>query len=276
VIESAGAVTIFSDGVPTLSSQDPALAEEIVHFPLSQVDRPRRLLLVSAVGGMMAEVAKYRPDRVDYVELDPLAAQLQLRFGLLTPIRGLTVIAQDARAYLVAHIDAVRRHPGQPAGAGNLSGESVLHGRIFRAGKKPSCTRRCIQFRHRRVANYISAPGSRNCHRWPIRPATISSMSCSCRGSGCCLSAVTGRFETDIPLLLEQKGIETRHIRRYYAGDLTDQRIRQLNDAVDPDIGQNLDLSPRLMRLGFVDWFARHGESPGWFALALSLPRWLS
>jgi spermidine synthase len=67
--------------VPGLSSQDPALAEEIVHFPLSQVDRPRRLLLVSAVGGMMAEVAKYRPDRVDYVELDPLAARLQIRLA---------------------------------------------------------------------------------------------------------------------------------------------------------------------------------------------------
>jgi spermidine synthase len=78
-------------------------------------------------------------------------------------------------------------------------------------------------------------------------------------------------IQTDIPLLLEQKGIDTHHIRRYYEGDLTEQRIRQLNDAVDPDIGQNLDLSPRLMRQGFVGWFARHGESPGWFALALSV-----
>jgi spermidine synthase len=77
-------------------------------------------------------------------------------------------------------------------------------------------------------------------------------------------------MRTDIALLLEQRGIDTRHIRRFFAGDLTDQRIRQLNDAVDPGVGPNLDLSPRLMQLAFSGWFARHGESPRWFALALS------
>jgi spermidine synthase len=110
VVDAAGQVSLFTDGVPSLSSQDVALAEEIVHFPLSQIDRPHRLLLVSAVGGMMAEVAKYHPHQVDYVELDPLAARLQIRFGLVTPIDGLTVIAQDARAYLAdtsTHYDAI-------------------------------------------------------------------------------------------------------------------------------------------------------------------------
>ena len=77
--------------------------------------------------------------------------------------------------------------------------------------------------------------------------------------------------QADIPMLLEQKGIETRHIRRYFAGDLTDQRISQINAAVDAGIGQNLDLSPRLMRFAFVDWFARHGESPRGFTLVLAV-----
>ena len=110
VVESAGQVALFSDGVPTLFSQDSALAEEAAHFPLSQVDRPRHLLLVSTIAGIMAEVAKYRPDKVDYVELDPQAAELQLHFGLVKPLDTMTVIAQDARAYLArssSHYDAI-------------------------------------------------------------------------------------------------------------------------------------------------------------------------
>jgi hypothetical protein len=51
-------------------------------------------------------------------------------------------------------------------------------------------------------------------------------------------------------VLLEEKGIETRHIRRYFAGDLTARRIRQLNDAVDPGIAPNLDLSPTIDAAG--------------------------
>ena len=270
VVESGGQVTIFSDGVPSLFSQDPALAEEIVHFPLSQVDRSRRLLLVSAVGGMMAEVAKYRPDKVDYVELDPLAAQMQLRFGLVTPMHGLTVIAQDARAYLSVtstRYDAILVSLPEP--------ETFQMNRFYTAGffklaKNHLAPGGVLSFGIEGVGNYISE----------TRQRKLSSLANTARTFFDHVMLMPGRrllfvcrdrpIRTDIPVLLEQKGIDTHHIRRYYAGDLTDQRIRQLNDAVDPGIPTNMDLSPRLMRLAFVGWFARHGESPRWFALLLS------
>jgi hypothetical protein len=57
-----------------------------------------------------------------------------------------------------AYIDAVRRHPGQPAGAGNLSGESVLHGRILSSWQKTiSAPGGVFSFGIDGVANYISA-----------------------------------------------------------------------------------------------------------------------
>ena len=270
VVESENQVTVFCDGVPSLFSQAPALAEEIVHFPLSQVDRPRRLLLISAVGGMMAEVAKYRPERVDYVEMDPLAAQLQLRFGLVEPIDGLTVIARDARAYLSyisTHYDAILVSLPEP--------ETFQVNRFYTAGffdlvKKHLAPGGVFSFGIDGVDNYISK----------IRQQKLSSLANTARTYFNHVMLMPGQrllfvcrdrpVRTDIPALLKQKGIDTRHIRRYYAGDLTGQRIRQLNDAVDPGIGQNLDLSPRLMRLAFVEWFARHGESPRWFAVILS------
>jgi spermidine synthase len=269
VIESQGEVTLFSDGVPSLFSHDPALAEECVHFPLSQIASPRRLLLVSAVGGMMAEVAAYHPEKVDYVELDPLAAQVQRRFGLVDDIPGMTVINQDARAYLAAtstRYDAILINLPEP--------ETYQVNRFFTAGFFALVKRRLapggvFSFGITGVANYVSE----------ARRQVLSS-----------LANTAGRFfehvllmpgqrllficrdqpiRTDIAGLLEQKGIATRYIRRYFSGDLTEQRIRRLNDLVDGDTPPNLDLFPRLMHLSFVGWFSRHGESVRWFVLAL-------
>ena len=270
VVESEKLVTIFFDGAPSLFTQNQALAEEIVHFPLSQIDRPRRLLLISAVGGMMAEVAKYRPERVDYVELDPLAARLQIRFGLVEPIDGLTVIAQDARAYL-SHLstryDAILVSLPEPE---TFQVNRFFTAEFFELVKKHLAPGGVFSFGIDGVADYISETRQQKLSSLANTAGTYFNHVMLMPGQRLLFVCRDRPVRTDIPALLEQKGIDTRHIRRYFAGDLTGQRIRQLNDAVDPGIGQNLDLSPRLMRLAFVGWFARHGESPRWFALVLS------
>ncbi|MBC2711268.1 MAG: hypothetical protein HGJ94_09815 [Desulfosarcina sp.] len=271
VIESGGQVSLFTDGEPSLSSQDPALAEETVHFPLSQVDHPRHLLLVSAVGGMMAEVAKYHPDRVDYVELDPLAAQVQLRFGLVTPMDGMTVIAQDARAYLSVtstRYDAILVSLPEP--------ETFQMNRFYTAGffdlvKKRLAPGGVFSFSVEGVANYISEIRQQKISSLANTAGTFFDHVVLMPGERLFFICRDRPVRTDIPVLLEKKGIDTQHIRRYFAGDLTGQRIRQINDAVDTGTPKNLDLSPRLMRLEFFGWFERHGESPRWFALVLTV-----
>ncbi len=270
VVESAGEVSFFTDGVPSLFSRDSALAEESVHFPLSQVDRPRRLLLVSAFGGMLAEVAKYSPDRVDYVELDPLVARLSLHFGLVTPMDKMSVMAEDARAYLsrtATQYDAILVSLPEP--------ETYQVNRFYTAGffalvKNHLAPGGVFSFSIQGVANYVSG----------IRQEKLSALANTAKTFFSHVMLMPGQrlfficrdrpIRTDIPFLLKQKGVDTGHIRRYYAGDVTDQRIHQLNAAVDSSIPINMDLSPRLMRLAFVAWFDRHGESPLWFALMLT------
>ncbi len=270
VVESGGQVSYFTDGVPGLFSENVPLAEESVHFPLSQVDRPQRLLLVSAVGGMMAEVAKYRPQRVDYVELDPLTAKLQLRFGLVTPIHGLTTMAQDARAFLSetsTRYDAILVSLPEP--------ETYQVNRFYTAGffelaKNHLAPGGVFSFGIEGVSNYISETRQQKLSSLANTARTFFKHVMLMPGERLLFVCRDQPIQADIPALLAQKGIDTRHIRRYYGGDLTDQRIRQLNDAVDPGVPQNLDLSPRLMRLAFAGWFERHGESPRWFAMLLS------
>lgn len=269
VFESEGQISLFTDGMPSLTSHDPALAEEGVHFPLSQLDRPRRVLLVAIVGGMLAEIAKYRPEQVDYVELDPLVASLHRQFGLVAPIAGLTVIARDARAYLAetsARYDAILVNLPPP--------ETYQVNRFFTSGffelvKMRLAPGGVFSFSIQGVANYIS----------DTRRQQLSTLANTASPYFRHVTLMPGQrlfflcrdrpISTDIPHLLEMKEINTRHIRGYFSGNLTQARIRQVNQAVDTSIPKNRDLHPQLMLQAFMAWFKRHGESPGWFAVSL-------
>jgi spermidine synthase len=65
------------------------------------------------------------------------------------------------------------------------------------------------------------------------------------------------------------KSIKTRYIEGFFYGNVTDERIRQLEKSIDRDEAVNTDLKPRLMNIVFHEWFMRYGTSPQYFLLAL-------
>ena len=50
--------TLFENGMPTFSNQNLSMAEETIHYPLSQLDVVQHVLLISAEGGVMARAGK--------------------------------------------------------------------------------------------------------------------------------------------------------------------------------------------------------------------------
>ena len=92
--------TLFEDGKPLFSSQNLVTSEESVHHPMSQLDNPKNILLISAEGGIMNELSKYRLERIDYLELNPMVTEIEFRFGLVNKIPGLNVMHKDGRAFL--------------------------------------------------------------------------------------------------------------------------------------------------------------------------------
>jgi spermidine synthase len=78
-------------------------------------------------------------------------------------------------------------------------------------------------------------------------------------------------LSTDIPSLLDKKGIHTRYIRGYYYGNLTPERIQRLNTLIDPTAPKNKDYFPQLMRLMFTEWFAKFSDSPTGFIAVLAI-----
>ncbi|MFZ2633820.1 MAG: hypothetical protein WA081_05610 [Desulfosalsimonadaceae bacterium] len=100
IIQQAEQTTLVQNGRPVSFSQNMISAEEAVHFPLAQVEHVRRILMISAESRMMTEALKYRPQAIDYVEIDPFIMAAQFRFGLLHHHPLVHEIAEDGRAFL--------------------------------------------------------------------------------------------------------------------------------------------------------------------------------
>jgi spermidine synthase len=75
----------------------------------------------------------------------------------------------------------------------------------------------------------------------------------------------------DIPACLAKKGISTSYISGFYYGNLTNERIAGLNNLLDPGAPKNIDESPQLMRLMFLQWFAKFSTSPNRFIAGLTV-----
>ena len=271
VLKDKEQYTLFVGGVPLFSSQNLNMAEETIHYPLSQVDTARNVLLISAQGGMMAELEKYRPASVDYVELDPKVADVEFRFGLIKKIRGLRVIHQDGRAYLEKSkkiYDAIIVNLSEPD---TFQINRFYTDRFFALARRHLARYGVLSFAMEGFENYLAEPQRQK----------LSSLYNTVRDYFNHVKLLPGEkifflcgfrpINTDIPKLLDQKGIPTRYIRGYYYGNVTPERIERLNSLIDPKTPKNIDDVPQLMHLMFLQWFAKFSTSPTGFIVVLLL-----
>ncbi len=71
-----GQISLFENDALVFESQGTS-AEELVHLAALQVGDPARILILGGgLYGLLAEISKYAPRRVDYVELDPGIVEL--------------------------------------------------------------------------------------------------------------------------------------------------------------------------------------------------------
>lgn len=254
--------TLFADGRPVAGTQDPALAEQIVHYPLCQLDRTGHLLLISAHGGVMEEIAKYRPAGVDYVELDSAVARLMKQYGLTGPMAGLTPIIADGREWLRGSggkYDAILLNLPEPD---TFQLNRFFTERFFSLTAEHLAPGGIFSFNVEGAANYLTAAQRRK----------ISSLWCTARRHFRYVQLLPGErifflcrqtpVDLDIPRRLERLGIATQVAGPYFHGDVTAERMRSLEQSLDPRAPINRDTRPYLMQVVWEQWFTKFGASP--------------
>jgi spermidine synthase len=233
--------TLFEDGIPVFSSQNLSIAEETVHYPLSQLDRIEHVLLISAQGGVMAELQKYQLKSIDYVELDPEVSTVQFRFGLIKAIPGLKVIHQDGRAYLAQTdktYDAIIVNLPEP---GTFQMNRFYTDRFFELAQKRLSKEGVLSFSMQGFDNYLAEPQRQKLSSLYNTIQMYFKHILMLPGQKVFFLCSNRPLITDIPAALAHKGITNTYINGFYYGNLTPERIDRLNARMDPTTPINVD-----------------------------------
>jgi spermidine synthase len=101
VTKSGSQLNFYENGMLLFSSGNEISNEENVHYAMVQHPNPKRILLISGgFSGTLTEILKYKPDDVDYTELNPSLIAVAERFTRQTDDPSVSVQATDARRFI--------------------------------------------------------------------------------------------------------------------------------------------------------------------------------
>ncbi|MFH1240899.1 MAG: hypothetical protein V1689_00935 [Pseudomonadota bacterium] len=264
--------TFWESGTPLYSDSDVVNSEEKIHYALCQLDRVENVLLVSGgLGETVVEVSKYAPAHVDYVELDPYLTDAALELHIIRKVPFLEIKNTDGRRHIKTtdrRYDAIIVDLPDPD---TFQINRFFTKEFFSAAKKILRGNGVISMGVAYSENYLSEIGKKkistlyNTARLNFRNVILLP------GQEAYLICSDGELLLDIPARLKSKYIKTSYIEGFFYGNVTEERIRQLKEAVDVSGEINTDFEPRLISIVFQEWFTKHGTSPWYFVVILSV-----
>jgi spermidine synthase len=262
--------TFWESGAPLYSDANIISSEEKIHYPLSQLEKVKDVLLVSGgLGETLGEVAKYHPRHIDYVELDPYLTDAAQELGVIKKTRLLSIKNTDGRSYIKRTsntYDAIIIDLPDPD---TFQINRFFTSEFFGLTKKILSEGGVLSFGLKYSPNYIS----------DVRKKKLSIIYNTARshfehvqvlpGGEAYFLCRDGMLWTDIPARLEAKSIQTAYVQGFYYGNVTKERIDELQGILDENESINTDFEPRVMNVIFQEWFMKHGTSPKAFFLII-------
>ena len=260
--------TFWESGLPVYSDANIIKSEEKIHYPLSQLDEVKNVLLISGgLGETLDEILKYHPAHIDYVELDPYVTESAQELGLLKRRDNLRIINSDARSFVkrsTIRYDAVIIDLPEPD---TFQLNRFFTKEFFSLVKKVLKRDGILSFGMDYSPNMIS----------DIRKQKLSTLYCTVLtyfkrvrvlpGEEAYFLCRDGEISTDIPARLAEKSVSTQYIEGYYYGNVTLDRMEQVQESLDREEFINTDFEPRMMNIFFKEWFLKHGTSPRGFII---------
>ncbi len=260
--------TFWESGRPLYSNVDVVTSEEKTHYPLSQLERVEKVLLVSGgLGETLDEISKYNPQQIDYVELDPYLTEAAVDLGFVKKFPFLRIINLDARRFIKETdqvYDAIIIDLPDPD---TFQLNRFFTSEFFSLAKRVLKEKGVLSFGMEYSPNYVSEIRKQklstayNTAIMHFQNVTILP------GEEAYFLCRDGKIWTDIPIRLSMKSISTDYIHGFYSGDVTRERIKQFYEGLNRDETINTDFKPRMMNIIFKEWFFKHGTSPRPFLL---------
>ncbi|OQY48276.1 MAG: hypothetical protein B6240_04885 [Desulfobacteraceae bacterium 4572_87] len=263
--------TFWESGTPLYSDANVIEAEEKIHYPLSQLNGVENVLLVSGgLGETLVEIGKYKPTRVDYVELDPALTRTALTLGIIPEMPFLNIINTDARRHIQStpmRYNAVILDLPEPD---TFQVNRFFTDEFFALSKHVLQKNGILALNMDYSPNYLSR----------LQKEKLSILYHTLKkhfnhilvlpGEEACFLASDHPLSAEIPGKLQSKKIHTDYISGYFDGNITPERILSLREKLHGNEIINTDFNPKLMQLIFREWFTQHSTTPTVFIWTLS------
>jgi len=272
ITQETGQHTFWESGTPLYSDGDIMRAEEKVHYAMCQRAHVSNVLLISGgLGETLTELAKYRPRRVDYVELDPKLTWVASQMGVVSSRPWLHIVNTDGRLFLKQtkwKYDVIIVDLPDP--------DTFQINRFFTReflglAKKRLTAEGVLSLNMEYSQNFISS----------IRKKKLASLYRTAKthfnnilvipGGQAFFMCSDGPLSADIPGRLNRLHIKTSYVEGFYYGNITPDRLEAINRIVHSQADINSDFRPILMRITLREWFLKQGSSPGAFVIGFAI-----
>ncbi|MEN8157606.1 MAG: hypothetical protein ABFS10_11705 [Bacteroidota bacterium] len=254
--EREGLITGYLDRNPVVSSYEPAVCEEQVHYPSLQHPDPTSFLLIGGgLSGLDAEISKYRPSTFYYCESNRWMYRMGQRH---MPASGKhRYIDVDGRSWLAAddttRYDVIISTAGEPLTLGWNRYFTIEFFRLAASRLNPGGI---FSLQLPAGGSYVSETGSKQLGITYKTLKRVFDHVTIVPGYATYFLASDRPLSLDIPGLLEKRSIPTTYVHPHYIdasrllfeSDILIERVADYNGRI------NSDLHPVLFFKSIVSW----------------------
>ena len=258
-------MNFFENNVLMFSTNEVTTKEENVHYALAQRSALRRVLLIGGgISGTAQEILKYGVESVEYAEVNPWIISIGRAFTHALDDARIHVINDDARRY-------VRRSSElYDAALINLPDPSTAHlnryytVEFFRELKHVLSDSAVVSTSLLPAAEYQGPEAKRLSSALYATLRKIFTNLLIVPGERNYFLASDGPLDIHIGRLIDQRGISTAYVNRYYIDDqLLEQRSREIVGSLEGSSEVNTDFAPVCYYQQLAYWLSYFGFSPG-------------
>jgi spermidine synthase len=258
VTEQAGQRNVYENGLPLFSSGNEILSEEAVHYALAQRPHPANILLISGgISGTIPEVLKYKPARIDHVELNPALLEIGEKYAFETRTPAVHSWNMDGRRFLdktTVVYDAVLLSLPGPS---TLQINRYYTLEFFKKMKKHLGKDGVVSVSLASSADYVSREASALNSSLYHTLETVFRYVLILPGQKNYFLASDAPLDPGIAALVDARGIDTKFVNRYYLDDgLFKDRSDFIKRQLSKDAPLNQDFRPAAFFLQLRYWAA--------------------